>query len=296
METEHVLAPICASGGPLAWAGAWAAAPPRGVGRGEVARLLLGLLAGWLLGTAACTTPERAAAKSSFDYLGHNTFRWSSYEGLSLISHSPAGLPKIGTSGWFYHEGLQLVLAEDDARGRSGRVLPEQYVTLPGDHATVDLSTFAQDGRVTVTRRHCGMDYVRDLLETRRDGLVVVGHGRVKLVGDPDPGDVMTFGNVYFQQLQGRDLDEAKRRFFHAGARHPRLAIAYLQRLAEHAEDEGHTAVVAEAENYLERFELLEGLHRSTGEEPEDGDGEAAGENAFSIDGNGRPEAAGQQG
>ena len=213
-----------------------------------------------MIGLTACGSLDRSGARHRIEYVGPNTFRWGHFQGLSLISFSDAGSPQISTNGSFYQDKVQLVLAEDEANGESGAILPERYIPLAGDSVTVDFSTFSQDGRLKVTRRHCGLDYARDVLETRRDGLEVTDHEPVALTGDPNPEDVISFGDAYFEQRQGMDLNLAKHRFFHAGAHYPRLGIQYLQRLDNRVEEAQNAIVGAESFNYRQRFELVNEL------------------------------------
>jgi hypothetical protein len=222
--------------------------------------LTQGLLLACLIGSSSCTSLKPTGPRHRIEYVGPNTYRWGQYQGLSLISFGDRSSPKIATNGSFFQDRVKLVLAEDDETGKSGNILSEHYVPLEGDSVRVDFSTFPQDGRLKVTRRHCGLDYIRDLLETRNDGLEVVDHEPVKLAGDPSPEDVVGFGNAYFEQHQDVDLNLAKHRFFHAGAHYPKLAILFLQRLDNRIEEAQNAVVGAESFNYRQRFELVEEL------------------------------------
>ncbi len=236
----------------------------------RIAQLIaLGLGLGSCLLFPGCQSTKDSPTPHRVDYIGSGTFRWGSFEGLSLISLSPDGMPRIISGGAFDDDFMQLVLAEDNEDGTSGRVLTHHYTPPTGDGATVDFSTFRDDGRLTITRRHGGVDYVRDLVETRVDGLEVVGHEAVPLRGDPDPGDIITYGNAYFLQRQDVDLADARRRFFQAGVHYPRLAIKLLQRHEDRAENERNFALGAEALRYRDRFELILELAESTQESEE---------------------------
>lgn len=212
----------------------------------------------------SCTTVQDSGPEHRVDYIGQGTFRWGSYQGFSLISISDTGrFPQITTGGSFSQEGVRLILAEDAEDETSGKVLPLAYIPPAGDSVRVDFSNFPNNGRVKITRRHCGLEYVRDLLETRSDGLEVVGHERVELSGDPDPADIINFGNAYFGQRPDADLAEARCRFFRAGAHYPELAIQLLRRHENRAEEERNRALGAETLAYRLRFEVLEELARA---------------------------------
>ena len=215
----------------------------------------------------ACVSLAPKAAPLRVDYVGNKIFRWGTHEGYSLLSEAHDGLPQISSDGTFTQERVKLVISEDDESEKSGSLLPETYSPLAGDGATVDFSKFASNGVVTVTRLHCGLAYVKDLLELRREGLELVGHERVTLAGDADPEDVLSFGQVYFDQDPRVDLNEAKKRFFLAGAHYPQLALQFLRRLEARAEEERNVTLGLEAFNYRERFELLEELPRDEPDE-----------------------------
>jgi hypothetical protein len=212
-----------------------------------------------LVTTSACTTTEPKAPPLKVDYVGSGTFRWGTHEGYSLLSFTQSSvMPRIASDGTFFLDNFQLAISEDDESGRSGQVLPERYIPLAGDGGIVDFSAFTSDGRVVVTRQHCGRDYALDVLQLRREGLELIDHDRVKLMGDPEPQDIILFGKVYFEQDPNTDLVEAKHRFFRAGVHYPKLALQFLRQLEDRAEDERNAILGAEALNYRERFELLE--------------------------------------
>lgn len=216
------------------------------------------LLACLVIASSACITTEPKAPLLKMDYVGPGTFRWGIHEGYSLLSFTQDGLPRIASNGTFFFDNFELAISEDDESGRSGQVLPERYRPLAGDGGTVDFSAFTSDGRVVVTRQHCGRDYALDVLQLRREGLELIDHDRVKLMGDPEPQDILLFGKVYFEQDPNTDLLEAKHRFFRAGTHYPKLALQFLRKLEERAEKERNAVIGAEALNYRERFELLE--------------------------------------
>ncbi len=211
-------------------------------------------------GLVACqTTPEPTVPRHRIDYVGQNTFRWGHFHNLSLISRCPTSRPQIRTNGSFAQEGpVHLFLAEDNEAQTAGEILPSTYRPHLGDAIDVDFSAFPQDGGLRITRYHCGYAYVVDVLATRRDGLEVIDHEPVTLVGDPDPGDILTFGRLYFYQQANANLDVAKRRFFHAGIHYPSLAIPFLNQLENQAEDERNATIGAELLNYRDRFELVQ--------------------------------------
>lgn len=214
------------------------------------------LAAGSLMGCQGTKKPTGPTHR--VDYIGSGTFRWGTFEGYSLISFSPQGLPKITTGGAFSDDHIHLILAQDDEQAKSGEVMDYHYTPPEGDGGTVDFSSFPEDGRLVITRRHLGVDYVKDLLETRVDGLEVVGHEPVPLLGDPDPADIINYGNAYFNQRQDVDLLDARRRFFAAGVHYPKLALRVLKRHEDRAEEERNSALGSEAFRYRERFELIE--------------------------------------
>lgn len=218
------------------------------------------LLACLALVTSACsTTTEPKVPLLKVDYVGPGTFRWGTHEGYSLLSFTQdTVMPRIASDGTFYLDNFQLAISEDDESGRSGQVLPERYIPLAGDSGIVDFSAFTSDGRVVVTRQHCGRDYALDVLQLRREGLELIDHDRVELMGDPEPQDIVVFGKVYFKQDPITDLVEAKHRFFRAGVHYPKLALQFLRQLEDRAEDDRNPVLGAETLNYRERFELLE--------------------------------------
>lgn len=218
-------------------------------------RTLLCLL---LVGITSCATSEPKKPLLKVDYVSNNTFRWGTHRGYSLLSFSKSGLPRISSDGRFYLESFELAISEDDESEESGQVLPDLYVPIAGDGGIVDFSAFASEGRVVVTRQHCGREYALDVLELVREGLEIVDHDRVKLMGDPDPADILHFGKIYFAQDPNTDLVTAKHRFFRAGVHYPKLALVFLRKLDERAEEERNPALGTESFNYRVRFELLE--------------------------------------
>jgi len=217
----------------------------------------IGLLA---FSLASCViTPE--APKYRIDYFGNNTFRWSMHQGLGLVSYSPGGNPSIRSGGAFVQSEVQLALADEQ-----GGILAEVYEPLAGDDMEVSFSKFESDGTLSVTRAHRGLPYVRDLIEVRSDGLEVVGHERLP-IPDANPEDVLTFGQLYFDQDSTVNLDEAKTRFFGAGAKYPKLGVQFLRRLDTQAEERAANSLALEILNYRDRFELLDDLQLVAGEE-----------------------------
>ncbi len=200
----------------------------------------------------SCQTPDEP--RHRIDYFGNNTFRWGAYEGLDLVSHSPDQQPQIRTDGTFVQtSGLQLALSKDK------EVLPEFYEALPGDLVTVDFSTFQDDGRITLTRQHRGLAYVKEFLEARSDGLESVGYESLP-IPERSRDEILRYGDLYFQQAPGADLEEAKTLFFHAACHYPKLAVQYLRRLESRAEVERDAVVAIESVNYRDRLEILEEL------------------------------------
>ncbi len=213
---------------------------------------LLGLLF-LSLSLFACVI-KPTAPKHRIDYFGNNTYRWASHQGLGLVSHSPGGSPSIRSDGGFIQSEVQLALADEN-----GVILSEIYEPLAGDDMDVNFADFEADGTLVVTRSHRGLPYVRDLIEARSDGLEIMDHERLP-IPDANPEDVLTFGKRYFDQDQSADLDEAKTRFFRAGAKYPKLGVQFLRKLDNRAEQSGDTALALEILNYRDRFELLEDL------------------------------------
>lgn len=230
-------------------------------------RLIACLLSGaWLL--VACQQGSSSRPAFRVDYVSPGTFRWGSYQGLSLISVGRGGIPPLSTDGQFFEEEVTLLLAEDQGERRA-RTLPVVYQPPGGDAATVDFSRFLIDGTIEVTRRHFGIDYLTDFLETRSDGLDLVGHEAVPLSGDLDPEDIIRFGNAYFTQDASVDLAEAQRRFFLAGVHYPELALRVIAQHENRAEDERNPVLGRETLRYRQRFELLLEWPASASEESE---------------------------
>ena len=203
--------------------------------------------------TGCLSTPD-PPPKHRIDYFGNNTFRWARHQGLGLVSYSPGGNPSIRSDGGFVQREVQLALANEN-----GDILAEIYEPLAGDDIDVNFADFESNGTLTVTRSHRGLPYVRDLIEARSDGLEVMDHERLP-IPDANPEDVLTYGKRYFEQDQAADLEEAKTRFFHAGAKYPKLGVRFLRQLDNRAEQEGNSALALEILNYRDRFELLEDL------------------------------------
>jgi hypothetical protein len=219
------------------------------------------ILAGWSVGwLAACQSAKPSEASFRIDYISPGTFRWGSYQGLSLISVSPGGFPQLSSAGRFAADEVTLLLAEEEADGSGARTLPILYQPPRGDGATVDFSRFEATGKVAVIRRHQGMDYVKDWLVVRDDGLDVVDREAVPLVGDPSPEDILQFGHAYFEQREGSDPQEALRRFFQAGVHYPKLALEVIAHHENRAEDQRDPGLGRETLRYRARFELLQEL------------------------------------
>lgn len=211
-------------------------------------RCLIALLA---LVSLGCVNSKPAAYR--IGYFGNNTFHWATCDGLELLSWSPSSSPTIRNNGGFSQEQAKLAVRHE------GKIFPEIYEPPLGDFVDVDFSSYAKEGTLLVTRTHCGLPYLSEKLSAYREGLEVLER---KLLPTPEaePEDVLKFGQAYFAQDPTSDLTEAKVRFFRAGVAYPKLALQFLQRIQDQAEQDKALDWTAEAINYRDRFQILEDL------------------------------------